>query len=108
MAFESQWFVGAFEVIGVIMGLIGLFIGMTKGRQALKLTGGGVVAITVKYLLIATVLFVTGFAFKAFGFLADFEFAAVIGSIIMFGEGICFFIIFWELAKHMEQLKTYM
>jgi hypothetical protein len=98
---------GVLELVGVALGLVGLYVGVTKGRDAIKFTGGGVVGITVKYLLIATALFIIGFSFKAFSFLADMEFASVIGSVIMFGEGVCFFLIFKELAHHMEQLKSF-
>lgn len=107
MAFESLSYLGLFEIIGVVLGLIGLYIGLTKGWNTIKLTGGGVVGVTVKYLLIATALFLVGFSFRAFSFLAEFEFASIIGSIVMFGMGVCFFIIFWELAKHMDKLKSF-
>lgn len=107
MAFESLSFLGTLETVGVILGLIGLYVGITKGWKLIQFTGGGVVGVTVKYLLLATALFVIGFSFRAFSFLAEMEFASAIGSIIMFGEGICFFIIFWELARHMDQLKSF-
>lgn len=107
MGFESQTLLGTLETIGVILGLIGLYFGLTKGWKTIKATGGGVVGVTVKYLILATALFLIGFAFNAFSFLADMEFASAIGSIIMFGEGLCFFVIFWELAKYMDKLKNF-
>ena len=94
-------------MIGVVLGLIALYLGLTKGRAAIKLTGGGVVGVTATYLLLATGLFIIGFSFRAFSFLAEMEFASAIGSIIMFGTGLCFFKIFWELSKHMDQLKSF-
>jgi hypothetical protein len=107
MAFEFLKILGSLEVIGVILGFIGLYVGFTKGWETIKLTGGGVVGVTVKYLLLATALFLIGFSFRAFSFLAEMEIATAIGSIIMFGEGVCFFIIFWELSKHMDRLKSF-
>ena len=107
MAFESLNFLGVMELIGVMLGGVGLYFGLTKGWQTIKSTGGGIVGTTVKYLLLATILFLIGFSFRAFSFLADMEFASAIGSIIMFGEGVCFFIIFLELAKYMDQIKSF-
>jgi hypothetical protein len=107
MAFEFMSLLGSLELIGVILGLIGLYYGITKGMPALKSTGGGIVGTTVKYLLLATILFLIGFSFRAFSFLADMELATAVGSVIMFGEGVCFFIIFMELSKYMDQLKSF-
>lgn len=107
MSFEYHNIVAVFQIIGVCFGFVGLFIGLTKGRHASKMTGGGIVAITVKYLLIATAFFLIGFLFNAVSFLAEAELAAIIGAIVMFGEGLCFFVIFWELSKYMDKLKTY-
>jgi len=107
MEIQFMNLLGTLELIGVILGLIGLYIGLTKGLNLIKSSGGGMVGTTVKYILLATILFVIGFSFRAFSFLANMEFATAIGSIIMFGEGVCFFIIFMELSKYMESLKNF-
>ena len=107
MAFEYLNILGVLELIGVFLGGIGLYYGITKGWETIKTTGGGIVGTTVKYLLIATILFLIGFWFRAISFFAEMEIATAFGSIIMFGEGVCFFIIFKELANYMDQLKSF-
>lgn len=107
MPADNNIIFASIEIIGVILGCIGIYIGLTKGRHVVQMTGGGVVAVTVKYLLIATELYLIGFIIKALNAFFDIEVVEFISSIVMLGLGICFFILFWELADHMEKFKEY-
>jgi hypothetical protein len=95
------------ELLGIICALIAVLMGLTKGRQALKLTGGGIVEVTVTYLLIASVLYLLSFGMRFVGSLIDIWAFNAAGAIIAFGMGFCFFMIFKKVIEHLEQLRKF-
>ncbi len=95
------------ELLGVVCALIAVIMGLTKGRQALKLTGGGMVEVTVTYLLIASVLYLLSFGLRFIGSIVGSWIFQAAGAIIAFFMGFCFFMIFQKIIKHLEQLKKF-
>ena len=95
------------ELLGVFCAIFAVFMGLTKGRIALKLTGGGMVEVTVTYLLIASVLYLLSYGLRFIGALGDSFFFNAAGAIIAFGLGFCFFMIFQKVIGHLERLKSF-
>jgi hypothetical protein len=95
------------ELLRVCCALIAVFMGLTKGRKALKLTGGGMVEVTVTYLLIASSLYLISYGMRFIGVLGDSFFFNAAGAIMAFGMGFCFFMIFKKVVDYLEQLKKY-
>ena len=93
------------ELLGVLCALLAVIMGLTKGRKALKLTGGGLVEVTVTYLLIASFLYLASYGLRFIGNVGDSWMFNAAGAIIAFGEGFCFLIIFQKIIEHLEQLK---
>jgi cytochrome c biogenesis protein CcdA len=56
-------------------------------------------------LLIAAYLYLLGYAIGFIGHLVEDQWINAIGSIVLFGTGICFFQIFWHLGEHMKRLE---
>ena len=96
-----------FELIGVICALLAVVMGVTKGRQAIMLTGGGLVEVTVTYLLMASVFYLAGFGMRFVGALADSMILQAVGAVLFFGMGFCFFMIFKKVIEHLEQLRQF-
>ncbi|UCE36674.1 MAG: hypothetical protein JSW00_14320 [Thermoplasmata archaeon] len=95
------------ELLGVFCALFAVMMGLTKGREALKLTGGGMVEVTVTYLLIASVLYLVSYGLRFIGAIGDSWLFNAAGAIIAFGLGFCFFMIFKKVIEHLEQLKKF-
>ena len=95
------------ELIGILCAILAVTMGLTKGRQALKLTGGGMVEVTVTYLLIASVLYLLSYGMRFVGSVGSLWVFDAAGAIIAFGEGVCFFMIFKKVVEHLEQLKKF-
>ncbi len=95
------------ELLGVVCALFAVFMGVTKGREALKLTGGGMVEVTVTYLLIASVLYLASFGLRFIGSVGDAWLFNAAGAVIAFGMGFCFFMIFKKVIDHLERLKKF-
>lgn len=96
------------ELIGVLCALLAVIMGLTKGREAIKLSGGGMVETTVTYLLIASVLYLASYGMRFVGnLLADAWMFNAGGAIIAFGLGYCFFKIFKKVIEHLEELKKF-
>jgi len=93
------------ELIGIVLALVGVILGTIKGKHAIRLTGGGIIETTVTYLLVAAYLYLISFAIRFWGSLLEEAWISAIGSIVMFGMGICFFMIFWRLGEHMKHLE---
>jgi hypothetical protein len=91
--------------MGVICALIAVIMGLTKGREALKLTGGGMVEVTVTYLLIASFFYLASFGLRFVGNIGNNWFFEAAGAIVAFGLGFCILIIFHKIIEHLEQLK---
>ena len=94
-----------FELLGVICALTAVIMGLTKGRRALKLTGGGMVEVTVTYVLIASILYLASYGLRFIGSLADSWFFNAAGAVIAFGMGFCFLMIFEKIIAHLEKLQ---
>ncbi|UCH88018.1 MAG: hypothetical protein JSV49_07030 [Thermoplasmata archaeon] len=94
------------EFLGVICALIVIFMGLTKGRKALKLTGGGIIEVTITFLLIASFLYLASFGLRFIGNVNDAWYFNAAGAAIAFGEGLCFLIIFQKTIENLEKLKT--
>ncbi len=94
------------QLIGVGLAVFGIIIGSILGRHAIKLTGGGLVEVTVTYLLIAAYLYLLQYTLRFIGYLLSDNWINILGSIVLFGTGICFFQIFWHLGEHMKRLET--
>ena len=84
-----------------------VIIGLTKGRKALKLTGGGIVEVTVRYVLIASILYLTSYGLRFIGSVGDSWWVNAAGAIIAFGMGFCFLMIFKKITEHLEKLKEF-
>lgn len=95
------------ELLGVFCALFAVLMGMTKGRKALKLSGGGIVEVTVTYVLIASILYLTSYGLRFAGSIGDVWVFTAAGAIIAFGEGFCFFMIFKKAVEFLDQLKRY-
>lgn len=95
------------ELLGVFCAIFAVAMGLTKGREALRLTGGGIVEVTVTYLLIASILYLFSYGLRFIGALGDSWLFNAAGAIIAFGMGFCFFMIFKKVIEHLEQLKKY-
>ncbi len=95
------------EFLGIICALLAVIMGLTKGRRALKLTGGGMVEVTVTFLLIASILYLASYGLRFIGSLGESWFFNAAGAIIAFGEGFCFLIIFHKIIEHLEKLKKF-
>jgi hypothetical protein len=95
------------ELLGVFCALIAVFVGVTKGRWALKLSGGGLVEVTVTYVLIASIFYLMSYGLRFIGSLYDAWIFVAAGAIIAFGQGFCFFIIFKNIVGHLEVLKKF-
>jgi hypothetical protein len=95
------------ELFGVFCALFAVFMGLTKGREALKLTGGGMVEVTVTYLLIASVLYLFSYGLRFIGAVGDSWIFNAAGAITAFGLGFCFFMIFKKVVEHLEHLKKF-
>jgi hypothetical protein len=95
------------ELLGVICALFAIMMGLTKGREALKLTGGGMVEVTVTYLLIACGLYLASYGLRFIGAVGESWIFNAAGAIIAFGMGFCFFMIFKKVIDHLEQLKKF-
>ncbi len=93
------------ELIGVMLAVYGFSLGIIKGWKAVKVTGGGVIEVTVTYLLLATGLYLLAFLLRFIGEMIGDVALKTISAVIMFGEGVCFFVIFWVLGKHIENLE---
>jgi hypothetical protein len=93
------------ELLGVICALLAVIMGLTKGRKALKLTGGGIVEVTVTYLLIASILYLVSFGLRFIGWLGNSWLFNAAGAVIAFGMGFCFLIIFTKIINYLEDLK---
>jgi len=93
------------EIIGIVLALIGVIVGTIKGRHAIKLTGGGIIETSTTYLLIAAYLYLISFALRFWVSLIGETWIRVMGSIVMFGMGICFFMMFWRLGEYMKHLE---
>ena len=103
----STMAISVLEFLGVICALIAVFMGLTKGREALRLTGGGMVEVTVTYLLIASVLYLASYGLRFIGNVGESWLFIAAGAIIAFGEGFCFFMIFQKVVGHLEHLKRF-
>lgn len=95
------------ELLGVICAIFAVMMGLTKGRKALKLSGGGVIEVTVTYVLTASILYLTSYSMRFIGAIGDVWFFTAIGAVIAFGEGLCFFMIFKKAVEFLDQLKRY-
>lgn len=95
------------ELLGVFCALFAVIMGLTKGREALKLTGGGMVEVTVTYLLIASILYLVSYGMRFIGAVGDSWLFNAAGAIIAFGMGFCFFMIFKRVVDYLEQLKKF-
>lgn len=95
------------EFLGIICALFAVIMGLTKGREALKLTGGGMVEVTVTFLLIASLLYLASYGLRFIGSLGDSWLFNAAGAVIAFGEGFCFFMIFKKVIEHLEELKKF-
>jgi hypothetical protein len=93
------------ELLGMICAFLVVIMGLTKGRKAIKLTGGGIVEVTVTYLMIASFLYLGSFSLRFIGNVSDSWLFNAAGAIIAFGLGFCFLIIFTKIIEHLEQLK---
>jgi hypothetical protein len=93
------------ELLGVLCAVLAVLMGVTKGRKALKLTGGGIVEVTITYLLLASVLYLASYGLRFIGSAIDSWMFNAAGAIIAFGMGFCFLIIFQKIIDHLEQLK---
>jgi len=93
------------ELLGVVCALLAVIMGLTKGREALKLTGGGIVEVTITYLLIASILYLASFGMRFIGWLGNSWFFNAAGAIIAFGMGFCFLVIFQKIITYLEDLK---
>lgn len=107
MADLSTIVLSTLEMLGVICALFAILMGLTKGREALRLTGGGVVEVTVTYLLIASGLYLASYGMRFIGVVGNSWIFNAAGAIIAFGMGFCFFMIFKKVIDHLEQLKKY-
>ena len=85
------------ELLGVVCALLAVIMGFTKGREALKLTGGGIVEVTITYLV--------SYSLRFIGSVGDSWLFNAAGAIIAFGMGFCFLIIFTKITDHLEHLK---
>jgi hypothetical protein len=99
--------ISVLELFGVFCALFAVAMALTKGREALKLTGGGMVEVTVTYLLIASVLYLVSYGLRFIGAIGNSWIFNAAGAIIAFGLGFCFFMIFSKVIEHLEQLKQY-
>ena len=94
------------ELVGVGLAIIGVIMGTIKGRHALKLTGGGIIEHTVTYLLIAAYLYLIQYGVRFVGHMLEEQWIESIGTIVLFGTGICFFMLFKKIGEHMKQLEA--
>jgi len=95
------------ELIGIFFALLAVGWGVTKGREALMLTGGGIVEVTVTYTLIASVLYLASYGLRFAGQLVGAWMLEAAAAIIAFGMGFCFFTIFRKVIGHLERLKEF-
>ena len=93
------------ELLGVFCAILAVTMGLTKGRKAVKLTGGGLIEVTVTYLLIASFLYLASYGLRFIGSVGDSWYFNAVGAIVAFGEGFCFLMIFQKIIEHLEQLK---
>ena len=93
------------ELLGVLCALFAVIMGLTKGRRALELTGGGIVEVTITYLLIASILYLTSYGLRFIGSVGDAWLFNAAGAIIAFGMGFCFLMIFEKIINYLEDLK---
>jgi hypothetical protein len=93
------------ELLGVICALLAVIMGLTKGRRALKLSGGGIVEVTITYLLIASILYLASYGLRFIGSTGVSWLFNAAGAVIAFGMGFCFLMIFQKITDHLENLK---
>ncbi len=103
----SNLVLSVLELLGIFCALVAVNMGLTKGRQAIKLTGGGLVEVTVTYLLIASILYLASYGMRFIGAIGDSWMFNAAGAVIAFGEGFCFFMIFKKVIDHLETLKKF-
>jgi hypothetical protein len=103
----STTVLSVFELLGIFCALVAVIMGLTKGKQAIRLTGGGLVEVTVTYLLIASVLYLASYGMRFIGAVGDAWIFNAAGAVIAFGEGFCFFMIFKKVVEHLEALNKF-
>jgi hypothetical protein len=95
------------ELAGVFCALFAVIVGFTKGRWALKISGGGMVEVTITYILIASIFYLMSYGLRFIGAISDAWIFNAAGAIIAFGQGFCFFMIFKVTLGHLEVLKAF-
>jgi hypothetical protein len=101
----NSYILATLELAGIVCALGAVIMGLTKGREALKLTGGGIVEVTVTYLLIASILYLGSYGLRFIGSVGNSWFFNAAGAIMAFGMGFCFLIIFKKTIDYIEDLK---
>ena len=95
------------KLSGVVLASAGVFLALTKGREALKFTGGGIIGKVMKYITAATIIYLVAFIIDATAVFEDSGLSEAISTIILFGLGVCFFAILWEIIEHLEEFKKF-
>lgn len=94
------------KLSGVVLAGAGVFLALTKGRKALSFTGGGVIGKVTRYIMAASIIYLCFFIVDA---ASDYLGSGVeaLSTIILFGLGVCFFAVLWEIIEHLEEFKKY-
>ena len=95
------------KLSGIVLASAGVILALTKGRKALAFTGGGVLGKVMLYIMIATVIYLIAFVLDATGELLGSDLVEALNTIALFGLGVCFFSILWEIIEHLEEFKKF-
>ena len=95
------------KLSGIVLASAGVILALTKGRKALAFTGGGVLGKVMLYIMIASVIYLIAFVLDALGELLGSSLVEAFNTIALFGLGVCFFSIMWEIIEHLEEFKKF-
>ena len=98
---------GCLKLAGIVLASAGVVLALTKGRSALNFTGGGILGKVMLYIMIATVIYLAAFVLDAVGELLGSDLAEALNIITLFGLGVCFFSVLWEIIEHLDEFKKF-
>ena len=103
------------ELVGLMLSIYCLIYALTKGRNALKIAGGGLIGNTLLYLLgiIVNVIIVIGLKFSSTMVYIIYEQEGIVASnildaisiVALFGISVNLFAIFWTASENLNEFK---
>ncbi len=97
---------GFLKLAGIVLAAAGVILALTKGRKALSFTGGGIIGKVMLYTMVATIIYLIAFILDATSVVWG-DFFDALKTIVLFGLGVCFFAVLWEIIEHLEDFKKY-